>query len=172
MHRTAFALANAGFAAEELCHHAVDGPAFRDIVAVAPVRANDIVVRPQMRAKTSGHGLFAAIHVKRALNVAECRLPVRLFLEKADPPHRAVHVLENVRRRFHGAGPVINEFGAPRDSRGTGSTHTIAQPLGRTITRSFTDDTFSILLITDIAFCNSALDKARPNRNTFPPTLR
>ena len=80
-------------------------------MTVAAVGAHHIVIGPEVCTETHGHRLFSAVHVECALNVAECGLPVRLFLEQADTPHRAVHRFERVRARFQGL-PL--RFSTPR----------------------------------------------------------
>ena len=61
VHRAAFAAAVPGFLAEQLRVHAIDHGALGEAVAVAPVRAGDVVVWPQRLADADRYRLFPYI---------------------------------------------------------------------------------------------------------------
>ena len=66
MHRSALSGACARGFAEQLRHHLVRLGALGDAVAMAAVRAQNIIVIPQITANTDSDRLLPAIHVQRS----------------------------------------------------------------------------------------------------------
>src|SRR3989442_1766875 len=70
VHRASASLAEPVLAAVDLGHHRVEVAALGDAVAVAAVRARDVVVVAQVRADARGDRLLADVHVHEARDLA------------------------------------------------------------------------------------------------------
>ena len=92
VHAAAFALAVAGRAAEQFGEHPIELAAFRDEVAVAAVRAGDLVVARQMHHHAGGDRLLADVEVQGAGDLAGFHQLAGFFFEDADADHAAVDI--------------------------------------------------------------------------------
>ncbi len=91
VHGAAFTLAIAGFFAKQLGEHAVDRRAFREAMAVAAMRAGDVVVGTERLADADGDGFLTYIEVSEAGHQGAGVEIVDLFFEQPDHQHPAVH---------------------------------------------------------------------------------
>ena len=73
VHRAAFAAAIAGFLAQQLGEHPVDGRAFGEAVAMAAMGAGDVVVATQGLADADRDRFFADIEMRQTGHRAVCR---------------------------------------------------------------------------------------------------
>ena len=94
VHRAAAPAAVAGLPAEQLGHHEPRLVALGDRVAVAAMRAHDVVVGLEGRDRADGDRLLAEVRVEVAADVPEPVLLDRALLEAADRDRRLVHRLE------------------------------------------------------------------------------
>src|SRR6185436_5042552 len=117
VHRAALAAADAGRLAVDLGHHALDVAALRDRVAVAAVRADDVVVGTEVADHAGGDRLLARVQVDEAGDLARRELAVQALLELADGAHDPVgleHLLlgdvpgPRGRDCAHGLSPLID----------------------------------------------------------------
>ena len=92
MHAAALALAVAVNAPEQLREHPVELAALGDEVAVATMRAGDLVFVRQVRHDADGDRFFADIEVKSAGNETVFRHSARLVFEMADSHHAPMDV--------------------------------------------------------------------------------
>ncbi|GEL65223.1 hypothetical protein KBA01_25090 [Kozakia baliensis] len=90
MHRAAFTMANAGFAAIDLGHHAVDIHAFGNTVPVTAMGAGNAVDIGKVGANANTGSFFAAIKVNEARDFTGRELDMEALLEFADRPHGSV----------------------------------------------------------------------------------
>jgi len=102
VHRAAEAAAVAVDPSEQLGHHAVHPCALRDAVTVAAMRADDVVVRPQIGARRRRHRLFPDVGMRGALDQTLHEQLRRLLVEPADLDHRGVETLEPLALELHG----------------------------------------------------------------------
>jgi hypothetical protein len=102
VHGAALAPAQALLAAEDLEHHAELVAALGDAVAVAAVRAGDVVAVVQVHAKPHPGRLLAGVEVDEARDVARRELLVDGVLELPDHPHAAVGLQQVLAAELHG----------------------------------------------------------------------
>ena len=102
VHAAALPAAVPGFPPEDLGHHQAQLEALGDAVAVAPVRARDVVAGPERGARAHGDRLHADVRVHGAADQLLLEELHRPRLERADPPHLDEELLE--RRNVGGDG--------------------------------------------------------------------
>ena len=90
VHRAALAVAEAVALAVDLGHHALDVAALGDRVAVAAMRAGDVVVGAEVGADAGRDRLLARVEMHEARDLAGGELGVQALLELADRAHHAV----------------------------------------------------------------------------------
>ena len=95
VHRAAAAAAVAGRPAEQLGHHQPRLVALGDGVAMAAVRAHDVVGGPERGDGADGDGLLTQVGVQVAADVADAVLLDGALLEAADGQGRLVHGREH-----------------------------------------------------------------------------
>jgi hypothetical protein len=96
VHRAALALAIAGFLAQQLREHAVGRRALGQAMAVAAVRAGDVVVAAEDFADAAGDGYLADIKMGKAGHQRTGIKIVDPLLEQADGHHLPVHVQQPI----------------------------------------------------------------------------
>ena len=92
VHRAALAFAIAHFLAEQFGEHQVHRRAFRQAMAVAAMRAGDVIVRAQRLANAHGDGFLTDIKMSQAGHQRAGVQIVDLLFEQADHHHAPVHV--------------------------------------------------------------------------------
>src|SRR6516164_2799404 len=91
VHRAALAFAVARFSAQQFGEHPVRRSAFGQTMAVAPVRAGDVVVRRESLADANGHALFPDIQMSQARHQGAGVKVVDLLFKRANREHPPVH---------------------------------------------------------------------------------
>ena len=74
---------------EQLHHHADDIAALGDAVAMAAMRARDVVVRPEMAANADRRGFLAGVEMHEARDMSLGEFVLYALLEPADRNHVA-----------------------------------------------------------------------------------
>ena len=92
MHRAAFPAAETALLSENLEHHALHIAAFGDAVAVAAVRASDVILNAEMNARARGDGLLPRIQMYEAGDVARHEFDVNAVLEFPDGAHSTIRI--------------------------------------------------------------------------------
>ena len=91
MHGTAFALAVAGFFAQQFGEHSIGGGAFRQTMSMAAMRAGDVVGALQSLAHANRDRFFADIKVGQTRHQRARIKLVNLRFKLADGNHLPVH---------------------------------------------------------------------------------
>ena len=90
VHRPALSLAIAGFLAKQFGEHAVRVCALGEAVAVAAVRAGDVIFLPERVANAHGDGFFADIKMRQARHNGAGIQVVDLLFKQPDRHHPAI----------------------------------------------------------------------------------
>src|SRR5262249_52944517 len=99
MHRAAFALAVARLLAQELREHQIRRRPLREAVAVAAMRAGDVVVFPERAADTDRDRLLADVEMSEARHQRAGVEIVDALLEQSNRNHLPVHLDEPIAHR-------------------------------------------------------------------------
>ena len=98
VHRAALAAAIAGFLAQQFCEHQVGRGSLGQAVAVAAMRAGNVVLAIQRFAHSHRNRLFAAVQMRQAGHDAPLIKLIHLVLKQPDPHHLAIGVHPAIRR--------------------------------------------------------------------------
>jgi hypothetical protein len=130
VHRATLAATRSRRLAVDLGHHLDRIHAFRDAMAMAAMRARDVVVVAQVHAETGGRGFFAGVQVHEAGNGAGGEFRMHPLLELADRAHRAIGLHElRVRKLTHLVSSLLDPSAAARAAALLGRRH--AEPSAR-----------------------------------------
>jgi hypothetical protein len=93
MHRTALALAQAALLSEDFQHHALDIATLRDRMAMAAVRAGDVIdIFLELLAHPDRARLLAGVEMHKSGNLPIAELHMQPFLEFTDRFHPPVRL--------------------------------------------------------------------------------
>src|SRR5215510_9891922 len=96
VHGATLALTIAGSTAKQLGHHAFDIGALGNAMAVAAVRASDVIRILQMCTNRHSHGFLTDVGMQGPHDFALAGLIFRLLLEEANAPHARIDGFESV----------------------------------------------------------------------------
>ena len=95
VHASAPAMRTAGRASKKFGHQLPGFHPFRQGVAVAAMRAEHDIVKPQMGGDRGGNRLLAHVRMTRSVDQPALVTPCELFLGLSNPRHRAVNVQQH-----------------------------------------------------------------------------